>query len=311
MEKINILIYGAGAIGVYFGGQFVKAGYNVTFVDVAERVELIKEKGLAVRTEKGANFDFEPNITDNPAELEPQDLILVAVKAFHTYDIALNLLPILKPTSIIASLQNGLENEKVLADLLGSNLVIGAAPRFSGALIEGNILIQQAPAYLYFGELDNQPSERMDWLSTIFSQAGVNHQISHNINLEIWKGALWNSSYNLVSALTRSSMMDIGACQAVQETLDQMLREMCEVAQAEGVEIPEETLAEIRNQATSMGKIKSNMLKDLELGQMPELEPLIGSLLKKAEDHGIPTPVNKTVYNLMILNLTNYQVEEA
>ncbi|MDX2470934.1 MAG: 2-dehydropantoate 2-reductase [SAR324 cluster bacterium] len=311
MEKIKVLIYGAGAIGVYFGGQLVKAGYEVTFIDTPERVELVQEKGLAIRDEKGDFYDFEPTIVDNPAGLDPQDLILVAVKAFHTYDISLNLLPILKPTSVIVSLQNGLENEKVMADLLGSNLVIGASPRFSGALLEGVTLIQQAPAFLYFGEMDNQPSERLDWLSKIFSHAGINHQISHNISLEIWKGALWNSTYNLVSALTRSNMMDISACQAMQVTLNQMLSEICAIAQAEGVTIPEEIVNEVRNQSVSMGKTKSNMLKDLELGQMPELEPLIGSLLKKAEDHGIPTPVNTTVYNLMILNLANYEIEEA
>jgi len=309
MEKIKVLIYGAGAIGVYFGGKLVAAGHDVTFVDRPERVEAIRQ-GLQIRSNFDQNFTFTPQAVDDPSSSGPQDLILVAVRAFHTYEIAMKLLPVLKPDSIIASLQNGLENERILSDLVGPNLVIGCVPRFSGSLEGPCTLVQHAPAQLIYGEMDHQPSARMEWLSHVFAHAGLNHKISHNITLEIWKNFIWNNSFNIISAVTRTSMAQILACNVMAPTLEQMMREVKQVAQAEGVDIPIEVIEELKSEAASLGNVKGRMLRDLESGQMPELEPLSGILLKKAEQQGITLPVNQTLFNLMRLVMTNYNLPD-
>ncbi len=38
MEQLNILIYGAGTVGIFFGGKLSKAGFNVTFVDILSQI---------------------------------------------------------------------------------------------------------------------------------------------------------------------------------------------------------------------------------------------------------------------------------
>ena len=310
MNQIKVLIYGAGAIGVFFGSRLIQAGHEVTFVDREERVQLILDQGLKIVSKFDGDFEFTPRAISDPLEAGAQDLILIAVKAFHTYDIALKLLPILKPSTIVASLQNGLENERILADLLGQNLVIGAVPSFSGSLQNETTLIQQAEAFLTYGEMDHQPSDRLEWLSGIFAHAGIKHKITDNITFEIWLSFLWNNTFNLVSALTRTTMGQIAGFEMIQQTLEQMMREVQQVAKAEGVNIPDQLLEEIKERSVMLGPIKSNMLKDLEAGQMPELEPLAGTLLKKAMEHGVSIPVNQTVYNLMRLKMLNYPLHE-
>ncbi len=310
MNKVKILVYGAGAIGAYFGGKLVQAGHEVIFIDKPNRVESLQAKGLKLRL-LDQEYDFTPNIHADLDGLPVQDLVLIAVKAFHTYEIAMNLLPVLTPSTLIVSLQNGLDNEKILADLLGSNLVIGCVPSFSGFFSEQNTLLQQAPAHLTYGEMDHQPSRRLEWLSQILSHAGIEHKISNNITLEIWKSFLWNNSFNLISALTRTDMSQILACDTLRPTLDQMILEVQRVALAEGVEIPEETVEDLRHKALRLGQVKSNMLKDLEAGQLPELDPLAGTLLRKAQQYGISIPVNQTVFNLMQLTMMNYGLIEG
>jgi len=302
MNQIKVLVYGAGAIGVYFGGKLSKAGHQVTFVDKPERAETIQEHGLSLKL-LDQDLEIAATAISDLDGLDSQDLVLIAVKAFHTYEIAMNLLPVLTPSTIICSLQNGLENEKILGDLLGENLVVGCVPTFSGNMTDDHTLVQNAPANLIYGEMDHQPSSR---LSQVYSHAGIEHKISNNITLEIWRNFIWNNSYNLISALTRTDMTQISSCEALQSTLVQMMGEIRQVAQAEGVELPDDIMEDLKEQTSQLGQVKSNMLKDLEAGQMPELEPLSGTLLKKAEQHGISTPVNQTVFNLMQLTVLNY-----
>ena len=44
--SLNVLVFGAGAIGTYFGGSFALAGHNIVFVEQPKMVEQLRERGL-------------------------------------------------------------------------------------------------------------------------------------------------------------------------------------------------------------------------------------------------------------------------
>jgi 2-dehydropantoate 2-reductase len=44
--KLKALVFGAGAIGTYFGGSLALAGHQVVFVERQNVVDELKEKGL-------------------------------------------------------------------------------------------------------------------------------------------------------------------------------------------------------------------------------------------------------------------------
>ena len=309
MKQNNVLVYGTGAVGIYFGGKLFQAGFNTVFVDIPAKVELLSGQSLTIRSNISKNYNFSPKLVSDVSELPPQDLILVCVKAFQTYDIALNLLPIIKPDTIILSLQNGLENEKILSDLLGKNLLMGSVIYYNGILVDHSTVNQMAPGRVIFGELDHQSSKREEWLSDVFSHADINHQISRNITFEIWKKFIWNNAYNSISALTHTTLKQIQMSEGIIPTIRQMMSEVKQVAEAEGIEIPKQTLDELLTVKEEYSDVKPSMLKDLESGQMPELEALVGVVLKKAAKHGITVPVNQTVYNLIQLSLMNSSLQ--
>jgi len=311
MKQVNVLVYGTGAVGIFYGGMLYKAGFNVVFVDIPEKVSGLVESGLHIRSAITGDFDFEPTIVSDVRDQPPQDIILVCVKAFQTYDIALNLLPVLKPATIIISLQNGLENEKILSDLLGRNLVIGAVLFFNGELENNATVVQKSEGSIIFGELDHQRSEREEWLSSIFSHADINHRISHSINQEIWKKLIWNNAYNAISALTRTTLGDIYRFEEITPTIRKMMNEVKQVALAEGVEISDQIIDELINLNSSQGNVKTSMLKDIESNRMPELEPLVGVIISKAKKLGISTPVNQTIYELIQLSLSRIEFQDS
>ncbi len=295
-------------MGIYFGGKLAKARFNVTFIDTPEKVEQIESLDFQIKSDIEPDFSFSPNLLDDVSGLPGQDVILICVKAFQTYDIALKLLPVVKPSTITLSLQNGLDNEKVLSDMLGKNLVLGSVLHFSGHLEEQTTLHQDAPAQIIFGEQDHQPSEREEWLSKVFAHADIDHSISRNITLKIWEKLIWNNAFNSVSAITHSTISQIHASEAVLDTIRQMMREVQQIAQAEGVEISEQTLDELMDLNPDFAKIRTSMLKDIEAGVTPELEPLVGVLLHKAKKNSISAPVNQTIYNLLQLSLHNLRI---
>ena len=308
MENARILIYGTGTVGIYFGGTLAKAGLAVTFADLPERAEALNQSGIAV---KGidSSFSLKPEVYSDLSDLEPQDFVLVCVKAIHTYDVAINLLPVLKPSTAVLSFQNGLENENILSELLGRNLVVGTVLQFHGRLEEGFCSVQDSPAQVIFGELDHQPSEREEWLSKIFSKADIGHVISHNINQKIWEHFIWNSAFNSVAALTNSSVQEILEHQAAFFTIEQLSLEMVRVAASEGVNVNWSSLEELNRTQIKYTHVKPAMLQDIEAGRRPELEPMLGILIKKGKKYDISTPVCTTIYNLLQLYCTHSELE--
>lgn len=300
MDNARILIYGTGTVGIHFGAKLAKVGYQVSFVDRPERVEELNQTGLEL-VGLDTSYSWEPEVRDQVEGLEPQDLVLICVKAIHTYDIALNLLPIIKPSTAVLSFQNGLENEAILADLLGKNLILGTVLQFHGHLEAGYRSVQEAPAQVIYGELDHQPSSREEWLSNIFSKADIDHVISHNINQKSWEHFLWNSAYNSIGALTNSTVQDIIENEPLRPTLEQIILEGVRIAQADGVELNPAAIDEISKAQARYNHIKPAMLQDIEAGRRPELEPMMGVLIKKAKRGGISTPVTDTIYNLLQL----------
>lgn len=309
MKQFNVLIYGTGAVGIYFGGKLFQAGFRVVFVDTPEKVERLSGNSLSIKSTIDKDYSFTPSIVDDISELPAQDIILVCVKAFQTYDIAMNLLPVVKPSTITLSLQNGLENEKILSDYLGKNLVMGAALYFNGVLENDSTVIQKAPGHIVFGEMDHQRSEREDWLSKVFSHADISHKISNTITHEIWKKFIWNNAYNSISAITHTTLEQIHSYEGIFPTIRQMMHEVQQVAHAEGVEIQDQIIDELICIDPVFSDVKTSMLKDIEAGKIPELEALVGVVLQKAEKFKITTPVNQTVYNLIQLSLRNASIE--
>ncbi len=309
MKHHNILIYGTGAVGIYFGGMLYKVGFNTVFVDLPGKVEAFSEKGLIVRSRTDSEYQYTPQIVSSLDGLPEQDLILISVKAYHTYEIALKLLPVIKPSTILLSLQNGLENEEILSQILGKSLIMGAVPYFNGLLQDENCVMQSGPTQLIYGEMDHQQSAREEWVSRILSHADINHTISRAIKIELWKNFIWNNAFNTISALTNTTFGQILAQNEVLSTVRQMMRESQQVAVAEGYEISNQHIDELINLSSQYANLTSTMCMDLSLGHMPELEALVGVLLQKATNHGITAPVNQTIYNLLKLTLSKNDIQ--
>jgi len=128
--------FGTGGIGGYFGGRLAQAGEEVAFIARGAHLEAMRAHGLVVESVRG-DFTVRPvTATDDPADVGPVDVVLVAVKTWQLPDVARDMAPLLGPDTLVVPFQNGVEATDVLAASLGrERVLLGAARIF--AFIDG------------------------------------------------------------------------------------------------------------------------------------------------------------------------------
>ena len=298
MEKLKIGIAGAGAVGGYYGARLAMAGMYVKFLGRGRHLDAMKEKGLSVRSYEG-DFHVSPFASDDPAEIGPCDLILFCVKSFDSYNMGRFIKPMVGPSTIILSLQNGVENEEILGELYGVDKVL-AGVAFIGSRIEApGEIIHSASGNIKFGEPDGGSSPRTKELQEIFISAGIKARLSDDMMKVMWQKMVWNCGFNAVTALTGCSASEVLLLKETREIVRKTMEEVVAVASALEIELdaclPEKTMAHTEKQ----GEIRTSMLVDMEKGRKMEIEGLNGAVCRKGGERGVPTPTNDVLYGMI------------
>src|SRR5687767_10962014 len=116
---MRIAVMGAGAVGGYFGAKLGAAGHEVVFIARGKHLEAMRRTGLRVDSPHGELRLSDSLFTSNPAEFGTADLVLFCVKSYDTETAAKALAPLIDDTTMILSLQNGVDNPEKIARVWG------------------------------------------------------------------------------------------------------------------------------------------------------------------------------------------------
>ncbi len=128
VKALRLAVFGAGAIGSWFGAALLAGGQDVTLIGRAAHVEAINARGLTIEdlvtgTSRVTRFS-RPALTKLPAG-EQFDVILVTTKSYALAATAEVLSPYLDNTPICI-LQNGIGNEEIVRAKCPSAQIIRA-----------------------------------------------------------------------------------------------------------------------------------------------------------------------------------------
>lgn len=139
-ERImEIAIVGAGVLGSIFGSLFAGKGFKVTLIEVLEeRVRLIEKEGLWMQWPDGERTHSRIAITSNVRMAGKKDLVIIAVKGYHTRSAIESALPMIGESTIVLSVQNGLGNLEIIAETVGPDRVVGGITAHSGMPVSMN-----------------------------------------------------------------------------------------------------------------------------------------------------------------------------
>lgn len=299
---MNVTVLGAGGLGGYFGGLLAAAGHTVTFVGRGPHLEAIRRQGgIRLRTADGEVFGAGAAF-ESPGDGPPADLILFTVKSFDTQGAAERLAGALGPDSAILSLQNGVDNEEVLARSFGAGRTLGGVVYMFSTIESPGVVHQTGgPRILIFGEWQGGMSDRVRHWEDQFKAAGVNVTASDDIVREKWIKFAFICANAGMTALTRLPIGEIRACPPTWTMFRQVLEEVVAVGQARGVRLgPDVVDAHLALAQRLEPHVTSSLHYDLTHGKRLEIEALHGTMVRYGREAGIPTPACWAVYAALV-----------
>jgi 2-dehydropantoate 2-reductase len=297
---MRILIAGAGAVGGFFGGLLARAGHEVVFLARGANLAALRARGLTVESVDG-DFRVAPvRATGDVAGEPPVGLVLVTVKSYDTAAAARAIAPVIGPETIVLSLQNGVENEALLAAVLGLPPLMRAMTHIGAELVAPGVVRHVAEGTVYFGEPTGRESARARSLAALLAAAGVRHHLASDILVRLWDKLAWNAAHNAVTALTRATVGAAVAVPATAHVVRAAMLEVVAVARAQGIGLdPERVERTLAFSRAHLGGLRTSMLQDLERGRPLEHEALNGAVVRLGDAAGVPTPVNRTLHGLL------------
>jgi 2-dehydropantoate 2-reductase len=301
-------VMGAGAVGAYFGARLQQAGEQMVFCARGEHLRALKDHGLKFSSYQG-DFSIAVTATDDPRDFAPYDLILFCVKSYDTAAAARTLEGCLNPGGAILTLQNGVENEAVLAEVFGREAVMGGNARVGAEIVAPGHVVHRTGGLIEFGELDGRDTTRAQRLAELFRRAGIFGELTMRLPTIRWEKLLWNAAFNTVTTLVQRKVGDLIDDPDCVELLRALMHEIAAVARAEGVALGDAQVeAQITRSRAMLREVRPSTLQDSERGKPLEYEALSGAVIRTARRHQIATPHMDTVYALMKLldrNLTS------
>jgi len=120
---MRVAIFGAGAVGGYFGARLAQAGEDVAFIARGETLEVLRSEGLRLESVSGDLLVSPVKAVDDAAWLGVVDVVLVGVKTWQVPEAAAKISPLVGRNTIVVPLQNGVEAAGQLAAVLGGEHV--------------------------------------------------------------------------------------------------------------------------------------------------------------------------------------------
>ena len=202
---MEISILGAGVLGSIFGCLFLEKGFNVTLIEVLkERVRLIDKEGLWLQWPDGERTHSKIAITSDVKEVGKKDVVMIAVKGYHTRSAIESAMPMIRENTIVLSVQNGLGNLETIAETVGSERVVGGITAHSGMPVSMNEVryVGGLGPLLVIGPYDGVSRPGFEKMVERFQGVDLDVHTTTDINSVIWRKLIANVSTNVVAALT-------------------------------------------------------------------------------------------------------------
>jgi 2-dehydropantoate 2-reductase len=318
---MKIAIIGAGAIGGYVGVKLALASEDVTFIVRGANLDAIRKNGMKLVMSDGSeHIASRVTATNDYAAAGAQDIVILAMKAHQVEAVANDVPKLYGPDTIVVTMQNGIpywyfhkhggelagsivrsvDPAGIIASNIPPERVIGCVVYPASELIAPGIVKHIEGDRFPVGELDGSTSARVGRLSECFTQAGFKAPVLDDIRAEIWLKLWGNLTFNPISALTRSTLVDICQYPRTRELAAAMMTEAQAIAHKLGISFRVGLEKRIAG-AEKVGKHKTSMLQDVEAGRAPEIEALVGAVVELGRLTHTRTPHIDAVYALTSL----------
>jgi len=291
----------AGAVGGYFGARLAAAGHDVAFVARGAHRDALRREGLRIESAIGNLHLKDINVTDDPKQVGPVDLVLFAVKLWDTETAGEQTRPLVGPRTRVITLQNGVDSVERLAPILGDEHAIGGATYVVTNIAQPGVIRHTgAIARVRCGRLDRRPDAILAGYVDEMKHANIDITLADDMLLDLWKKFVLLSGTSSITASTRQPLGVIRDDEDMRAFLFKLMHETLTVGQAAGIVFPQDFPAELENAVKGFSPaMKASMANDLEAGNRLELDWLAGKVVALGRKYAVPTPAQEAVYAIL------------
>ncbi len=323
---MKVCIYGAGAIGGWVGVHLAQTGHDISVVARGATLEALQKNGLqCVQTQAAeVRLKADVKVSANPADLGPQDLVIVAVKAPAMADVAKGIAPLLGSNTMVMTAMNGvpwwffqgfggklqgttlntIDPEGRIAKAIPAHHVVGCVVHASCSLDAPGVVRHHFGQGLILGEPAEQSGEvsaRVQQLVADLMAAGFNASASAQIQKDVWYKLWGNMTVNPISAITGATTDLIMKDDLVRDFVSKVMLEAKAIGEKIG--IPIQQTPEDRHAVTlKLGAFKTSMLQDVEAGKTVELDALVSGVRELGQLTQVATPYTDALLGLSRLH---------
>jgi len=316
---MKVCVFGAGAIGSHVAARMIATrAADISLVARGAWLEALTKRGITVRS-GGEEIRAKPAIvTNDPATLPPQDLVIVTLKAPSVPLAAESIAHLLAPQGCAVFLLNGipwwwryglpgasgplplLDPDGALWNKLGPDKALGCVVYSPNEPEVPGVINHIGTNRFQLGEPNGAKSSRLDAAVDLFSRAGLNGEVAADIRKEIWRKLVSNASGNPLTALTGLMLGDLGGDPGIRHVAAGIISEGLAVAAAQGWDLRAElNPQEMAKRGGRKPDVRTSMQQDVLAKRPLEVEAQLGQMQAFARELNVAVPTIDVVLPLL------------
>jgi 2-dehydropantoate 2-reductase len=255
----------------------------------------MQQDGLSIVELDGSQTTVPVTATTDPAAVPAVDMVIIFVKAHATRQASQWASRFLAPEGLALTLQNGVGNADVMAEVLGSGRVV-AGVTSHGATLLGPGQVRHAGKGPTHIATRPEIAVKLSDVATVFEQAGFEVHLSDDLESLVWGKLIVNVGINGLTAILRVPNGQLVEIPAASALMAQAVAEAEAVCQAKGVILPyDDPLGRVREVARATAANRSSMLQDVLRGVPTEIGVINEAIVREGQRLGVATPANEFI----------------
>jgi 2-dehydropantoate 2-reductase len=303
---MQVMVYGAGAVGSVVGARLHETGASVRLIGRKAHVAAIQANGLLVRGRTDSRLVHLPATTELAGAA---DIILLTVKSQDVQAACRNISGV-HSTATVVTMQNGVRSDREAADILGRDRIVGCVLNISATYLEPGVVEQNTGALLQVGAPFVESAGRVEPVLDLLRPA-MKTECVPDIARARWTKLMANLN-NAIMAITGLPIAKALRHQGLARLAVATIREGVKTAQAGGFALDQSSRARLfRAMATLPFVVSARLfgprlagnfpadstygpstLQSFQRGTSSELDYLNGEVVTLGERTRRPTPFN-------------------
>jgi len=297
---MRIVVIGPGALGCLLAGLLSKKAEVWLLDKDPARAERIMSDGGVFCEGVSGKWQAKVPVVAKAADIGGVDLVILCVKSYDTKDALIHAKDIFKERTAVLTLQNGLGNVEVIAEVINPENVYAGSTNHGVTLTGEGRIFHFGEGATVIGNLEGTTPVALKQIREIFNESKIETKVSRDIKNVLWSKLIVNCGINALSAVTGLRNGQLIEFESTAELLRLAVTEAVKVAKKSRAKLLyDDALAKVEAVCEATADNTSSMLQDVVSKKRTEIDFINGVIVRQGRSAGIPTPVNFTLVNLV------------